>query len=278
MAGFPQIETTTVLPVTLPWSETFADHCFEGRPVLPAVAAMEILSGALEDPSGSIEVNTITNARFEKFLFLNGSQNERPVQIERTRKPNGDIEAILSTRHQGPSGGVRRTLVHAVVTFPWVQPVMASPPHVPDEAFLNGCESISAKQIYSELVPFGPAFQNLLGPLRLRDVGAAAFIQCPNLRLTLDSRLPGSPFVLDAAFHAACVWGQRYGGMVTFPVGFKYRKIFLPTQAGERYLAHVIPTQKEKGLCRFDLWIWDSKNRLVEGVTGLLMREVGQGR
>jgi len=33
--------------------------------------------------------------------------------------------------------------------------------------------------------------------------------------------LLGSPFPLDAAMHAACVWGQRFGGIVPFLLALK---------------------------------------------------------
>jgi len=35
----------------------------------------------------------------------------------------------------------------------------------------------------------------------------------------------GSPFPLDAAMHAACVWGQRFGGIVPFSCCFEKRVI-----------------------------------------------------
>ncbi len=51
----------------------------------------------------------------------------------------------------------------------------------------------------------------------------------------------GSPFPFDAALHVACAWGQRYRGIVAFPVGFDRREIAVPTRAGETYRCRVVP-------------------------------------
>ena len=88
----------------------------------------------------------------------------------------------------------------------------------------------------------------------------------------------GSPFPLDAAFHAACVWGQRYAQIVAFPIGIEKRLVFKPTQPGTTYLSRIIPVRKNPDLLTFDIWIYDQDGHLYEGAWGVQMRDVSAGR
>jgi len=46
---------------------------------------------------------------------------------------------------------------------------------------------------------------------------------------------------LDAAVHAACCWGQRYAGIVAFPVGFAERIIYRKTKKEGKYMSKIAP-------------------------------------
>ena len=58
------------IPLPLPQSAYLQDHLWDGRPVLPAVEAMEILAGAVESEDAAINLGVIREARFDKFLPL----------------------------------------------------------------------------------------------------------------------------------------------------------------------------------------------------------------
>ena len=88
----------------------------------------------------------------------------------------------------------------------------------------------------------------------------------------------GSPFPLDAAFHAACVWGQRYVQVVAFPIGIEKRVIFEPTIPGTTYLSQIVPVRKKSDLLTFDIWIYGRDGQLYEGAWGVQMRDVSAGR
>ncbi|MDP2644720.1 MAG: polyketide synthase dehydratase domain-containing protein, partial [Desulfobacterales bacterium] len=88
----------------------------------------------------------------------------------------------------------------------------------------------------------------------------------------------GSPFHLDAAFHAACVWGQRYEQVVAFPVGFDHRTIYEPTRPGEIYFSRVIAVETSRDLLIFDIWIYNQQGNLCESVGRVHMKDVSAGR
>ena len=78
----------------------------------------------------------------------------------------------------------------------------------------------------------------------------------------------GSPFPLDAAFHTACAWGQRYAGVVAFPVGLDCRRVHRPTRPGDFYQAVVMPRRTTPELLVFDLALYDLDGGLCERVQG----------
>ena len=143
-------------------------------------------------------------------------------------------------------GNVRRTKVHAAVEFAGARgPGSARPVDV--AAALDGIAfEVPAEKVYAELVPFGPAYQNIIGSVYLTEDGAAGLVR--GAQSPAPSSPLGSPFPLDAAMHAACAWGQRYRGYVAFPVGFRERIIIQPTRPGEDYYCRVLPGGRR---CRF---------------------------
>ena len=76
----------------------------------------------------------------------------------------------------------------------------------------------------------------------------------------------------------ACAWGQRYRGIVAFPVGFDRREIAVPTRAGETYCCRVVPLPDEGAVLRFDILITGRDGRPAEVIRGVAMRDISGGR
>jgi hypothetical protein len=86
---------------------------------------------------------------------------------------------------------------------------------------------------------------------------------------------------LDAAFHAACVWGQRYAGVVAFPVGLAKRQIHVPCEPERLYEGQIRVRKRNPQRLVFDIDITDEvrgKGRLCEAVRAVVMRDVSGGR
>ena len=88
----------------------------------------------------------------------------------------------------------------------------------------------------------------------------------------------GSPFPIDAAFHLACAWGQRFEGLVGFPVAFEERLIYQSLMPGQKAWARVLPRGKDESTCRYDVWLFDDNGRALEAVLGLAMKDTSGGR
>lgn len=287
--------------IILPLPPHLRDHAFADEAVFPAVEAMRVLADAVSafrgemfpdgpEPAGEnadAPAVVIREARFEKFLPLPADAASVEVIRQLTPRPDGTVEAALLTRRAMGKSGMIRLLEHARMIFADRRDGRRSSAEAPPaEWTLPGNEgnegfAVPADRLYAELVPFGPAFRNILGEAVLYPDRAEATVQAP-LSPEPDSRsIPhdlGSPFPLDAAFHAACAWSQRHAGVVAFPVGFAERRIIHPIAPGETVRSFIVPRGAEGGVLRFDLFLMDEGNSLRETVTGLLMRDVSQGR
>lgn len=261
--------------VTIGISSCWYDHRFQGRAVLPAVAAMQLLADWVGRFRPGLAVRRMGRAAFDKFLELPGGDTAIDAYCDLTDLPEGGVRIGLLTRSRSGTAGITRYKTHAQVDFlPAVEPcpiLVADSSVLSDEAGFI----VDPSRIYSELVPFGPAFHNIIQPLVLNPRGAQAVLQAPG---DYPAGSLGSPFVLDAAFHAACVWGQRFAGVVAFPVGLAQRLVVQPARPGGTYMSRVWPAGREKDTLLFDLWIQAPGGRWVEHVRGVRMRDVSGGR
>jgi hypothetical protein len=134
------------------------------------------------------------------------------------------------------------------------------------------CINMPAAAIYRELVPFGKTYQNIVGDLSLSPEGAIGHLYGGEGEA--DDDLIGSPFPLDAAMHAACAWGQRYAGIVAFPVGFEKRIIYRKTKKGRQYIGRITPVNISREPLIFDALIYDLNGIMYESISGIQMRDV----
>ncbi len=277
MGALPPLDADGRLAVTIPVEPAWADHRFQGRAVLPAVEALQLLAGWARTLEPGRAVRRLRNATFDKFLEL--PQPGAPVAAWCELRPqdDGSLHAALLTRIAAPSSRMTRTRVHAQVEF------------LPDEeeplpaaldlaaALAGPCFTVDPGALYRDLVPFGPAFQTIARPLFVSPEGALAVIDAPPRGPDAMDQLLGSPFVLDAALHAACVWSQRHAGIVAFPVGFRRRSVVQPTQPGGTYVSRIFPVGSDAGVLTFDVWILDTAGQLFEVLQGVTMRDVSGG-
>ena len=279
MGNFPQVGRLEQISIVLPTPAIWMDHRFLGQPVLPAVEAMEILAQTIRQRFARHPVSRIIQARFEKFLFLNPETEQSAARVELEALENGNLQAALLTRAKAPKAAITRTKVHARMTFA-PPDSLPSLPGLETAVFLEGiCTTIPPESIYADLVPFGQAFRNIKGPLLLSAEGALARIETPAQPADPGLQpLLGSSFALDAAFHAACVWAQRYHGIVAFPVAVEQRCVLAPARAGKTYFGRIFPKAIDSGLLRFDICLRDENGRMCEWVEGVQMRDVSAGR
>jgi hypothetical protein len=275
MENLSQQNIKTRFPFHLEIRPYLRDHFFEEKVVYPAVESMITLAREVSSQHPQANLRMVTQANFSRLLTI-GPDDCQEVQIEIAVDESG-IRASLLTSLTINKGAMRRTLEHARVTFSQKEILPEPLLSCLDARKLAGaCIHVPAAAIYRELIPFGLSYQNIIGDLAVSPEGALADIAGGSG--DADEELLGSPFVLDATMHAACVWGQRFTGIVPFPVGFDQRIIYAPTKKGGSYLARIVPVNASREPLIFDALIFDQKGMLHESISGLRMRDVTQGR
>lgn len=252
------------------------DHYLEGKVILPAVESLIVLNRVVKQNYPRTEINCLRNASFSRFLPIAPGIERQPVIVEMENSGNGIIAATLLTSMKSKTGTISREIEHTRVDFcvAETKEFMTHHTHTVDK--LKGeCISVPSITIYRELISFGAAYRNIVGDLSVSSEGALAYLSGGNYEA--DEDLLGSPFPLDAAMHAACVWGQRFAGIVSFPVGFEKRIIYQKTKKREEYLGRVVPVSRIKDILIFDAWIYKD-NVMCEYIKGLKMRDVTRGR
>ncbi len=259
------------------------DHRFMGKAVFPAVEAMRILAESLHSLMPEICVRNIFNADFDRFLLIDPGLKSIPAIHDMEIRKHGKIVSRLITRIHSEKTGITRVKEHVALHFSADELPQNIKSEMPEMVNAKDCFEIPCERIYADLVPFGPAYQNITGSLILTEKDAVADVQgCPKHLFDCmpdfsDSPL-GSPFPADAAFHAACVWGQRYAGIVAFPVGLGARHIIRPTRLNELYKARCIPMKYDAELLVFDIFLYDHKGNICEIIQDLHMRDISRGR
>lgn len=279
MGNLPQIGQPEILPLRVSIPIDLMDHQFQGQPVLPAVEAMEILARVLNKVHPHVGVDHMVDICFDKFLPLDPSSSQLDALVELCRLEDHAWQLRLMTRFKSPKATITRTKVHARLN---IRRSAVAPRLWPMDvaAALEGiCLSVEPETIYKELVPFGPAFQNIVAPVHVSPDGAMAKIKTPDKNnSSKDKPYLGSPYALDAVMHAACVWAQHFSGIVAFPVAIEARTIVNPVLDDRIYYGRVKPRKVSPENLIFDLAILDEEGGLCELVHGVHMRDVSGGR
>ncbi len=277
MANLPQIEEIRQFPLEIRLHPYLMDHRFEGNAVFPAVEAIQILTASTKIQFPEINTHIILDAGFDKFLLLKADQSVMDGFNEIRVKKDGSIESRLVTRIKSKKLAISRQKEHVIISFQTGQTPTSDFPLFENLTRLEGeCFQIPSHKVYQELVPFGPAYHNITGDLLISAKGVVANLSAPVCEAATEPL--GSPFPLDAAFHAACVWCQCFLGFIGFPVGFEKRTLFRQTLPGNHYIARIIPVKTTPELLICDLWICDPKGNFFENIKGVRMKDVSAGR
>jgi phosphopantetheinyl transferase len=279
-----QAEARIRLPLAIPVRPYLRDHHFLGKIILPAVEILQRLAGSLQAYRPETPVCCMRRASFDHFLEIDGHAAVIDAWHELEACENGSMTSrLMSTiTPQGkglnlsPYAAIKRTKVHAAVDFA-VQGESGPPLPMDLAAALDGMVfGIPAQALYRDLVPFGPAFQNVTDTIFLNENGALCRVLAAKHPASVEPL--GSPFPLDGVLHAACAWGQRFHHLVAFPVGFEQRRVIHPTVPGDLYHGTILPLSATGDVLRFDIWIFNGEGDLCEEIRGVTMKDVSRGR
>jgi hypothetical protein len=267
--------------IRYPWNiEIYSylrDHHFDGKVILSAVEVLIILAKVVKINFPQVNISYLCKARFFRFLPISPDAQFRTVFVDVETADDGVVAASLLTSVKSKTGTISRTVEHARVEFAAADTAPSSVPPTSVVKKLGGnCINLPSTTIYRDLITLGTAYQNITGDLSVSPEGALAYVSGGGNEA--DENLLGSPFPLDAALHAACVWGQRFAGIFALPAGFEKRIIYQKTKKGGAYFGRIVPVNVEHNSVIFDAWICDSDGIIYESISGIQMRDASQGR
>ncbi|MDP2645197.1 MAG: polyketide synthase dehydratase domain-containing protein, partial [Desulfobacterales bacterium] len=179
MADFSQIIETVRFPVDIPVQTCWHDHHVEGRVVLPAVEAMQVVAETVKNCKPDTAVTGMAQVQFDKFLYIQPATEKIDARVDIETYANGDIIARLVTKTQAENSSISRIKEHAAVRYPLDKKSPAVVPPDLNSALQGDCFEVSPDRIYLELVPFGPEYHNIKERLLLTEHGAMAKIGSP---------------------------------------------------------------------------------------------------
>ena len=209
------------IPLSIAIPAYLRDHRYEGRVVLPAAEALQILAKSLPELPYYNPLLQETG-EFARLLHLDPDSDTLNVFHEIAVSPDGRRQSRLTTLHSGRQTQVNRRMTHVSVFFSSIDPGAksrengsadgsgeaspegfsgkrgeapgcgADPAH--DEASgLNGpIFTFPSRRLYADLVPFGPAYHNVVSDIDLTKTGVRAY--------RLGGRFPGSRRSLGLPF------------------------------------------------------------------------------
>jgi hypothetical protein len=265
------------LPLRIGVAPYLMDHRIEGKAVFPAAEALNVLADAVRAYLPESRLRWMVQASFPRFLPIGPEESRIEAFHEIERHENGDRVSRLLTMSVSRSGRIGRAKEHAAVRFRGEAPDIPALPFEEASRLEGKVFRIAPERLYRELIPFGLSYRNVLDEtLVLTEAGAVAQISAGSVARAFG--VLGSPFPMDAALHCACVWGQRYAGVVAFPVGFAERVVFHPAVTGETCFVRVIPAGMQDRALIFDLWIYGLDGAPRETLLGVAMKDVTAGR
>ena len=166
-----------IFPIPVQPPPYFRDHHVNSRPVLPAVEAMELLAADAVRRFPQTDSRRMSEMHFEKFLHLD-TRDSVPAFSRVEQAANGSLRATLATRFQAPKSKIARTLEHASLVLGGPLLPGGAPPLDTAACLAGICTAVDSERIYSEMVPFGPAYRNIREKLLIAPDGAQLITAC----------------------------------------------------------------------------------------------------
>jgi phosphopantetheinyl transferase len=281
MEDVSQIIDKIRLPVEIKIYPYLMDYKYERNAVLPVVEAMQLLAASTQTYLPSIDIKFIFNAKFDKSLYIqlnDGLPYNRTIEAfnEIEVYGNGNTSSRLITKNRSKKASISPIKEHVSIHFTNKKHYLQELPLDFVSALEGICLDIPSYKLYNNLVSFGPAYHNVKDVLFISEKGAIVNIDAAANRDASSDPL-GSPFPLDASFHAACAWGQRFLRFVGSPVGFEKRFMFNKIHSEDTYISRVMPVQINSDQLVFDIWIYDLNGTPYEAILGVRIRDVRAG-
>ncbi|MDW7772813.1 MAG: SDR family NAD(P)-dependent oxidoreductase [Desulfobulbaceae bacterium] len=211
------------------------DHCLEGKPVLPATIAIELMAEAAQAAHPDMRVNAVKNIRVFKGIILEGRERQLLVRVAFRAQDQEDrggleLDVDIVDPHKQKLPFYRSSIV------------LTKEPPVPEQYSIrrdNRLEPfpLSISEAYDRWLFHGPLFRCIRKIEGISDDAMEALLTpsspLHNLAGRPESHWIADPVVLDGGLQMALLWARSRFDITVLPSGFKAVRIMRPFHTAE---------------------------------------------
>jgi NAD(P)-dependent dehydrogenase (short-subunit alcohol dehydrogenase family) len=238
-----------------------ADHCLDGKPVLPFAAAMELMAETAAAARPALQQGELSGIRLFKGVTVDG---EIPhVRVVAESLPDNAVGVTIADA--GTGRPCYRSVVRATV------PAMSAPEP------LEGLEPfpMTVADAYRDLLFHGPLFQGIEEIKGLDARGASTTLRGSTpadcVRDAGRARWLLDPVLVDAGLQMQVLWARLQWDVTLLPADIASARFLAGDLVGRPVLRHELRIRPESRppLCLADHWFLTSDGRVVGVLTGV---------
>jgi len=238
-----------------------ADHCLDGKPVLPFAAAMELMAetAAAAGPA-----------------LLHGEMSE--IRLFKGVTVDGDVPRVRVVAEPLPDHGAEVTITDAATGRPCYRSVVRpAASAMPSPEPLDGLEPfpMTVADAYRELLFHGPLFQGIQEIDGLDERGASATLRGSEpadcLRDAGRAAWLLDPVLVDSALQVQVLWARLQWDVTLLPADIGAARFGAHELVGRPVVRHELRIRAESRapLCLADHWFLTDDGRVIGMLTGV---------
>ncbi|MBZ0157481.1 MAG: SDR family NAD(P)-dependent oxidoreductase [Alphaproteobacteria bacterium] len=259
------------ITVSLGESHAFLnDHRIDRVPVLPAAAALELMSEAASHFEPALRVVEVSNCRLLKGIEIKEHDTGLELVISQPTDIGSGGYEVNSAIQSRNGNGIVRFHYRSVVRFEQKFPEGFK--HTPHP---YAGKRLSAAKAYDEWLFHGPRFQVIEEIEGMSAEGARALLRTTSPSQWMLHSEPGrtrwvfDPAIVDAAAQMAIVWAREYRNETPLPARFGRIARYVDILPERVFMNFELLTPEEPHLVRANVFFSDAGNNVVMLIEGL---------
>jgi hypothetical protein len=243
------------------------EHCLDDVPILPAAAALEIMSEAANRLWPGWVVTEARDCRALKGIEIRAKNQKLSMSVHRPASDTDDrdgFDVTVSIQSDKVNGSAARIHYRALLRLG--QRLPGGHKYRP-RSYAE--KELTVRKAYDEWLFHGPRFQVIERIDGLSDEGAGALLRTSSPAQWLAHVNPGQdqwvfdPAVVDAAAQMALLWARAFRNESALPVRFGRVVRFSSTLPGKLYMHFERIVSDESHVVRADVYFTDDGGNVV---------------
>jgi hypothetical protein len=245
------------------------DHQIDGRPVLPAAMALELMLELVQAGWPDLQIVEVEDFRVLKGIVLEDGAKTVNVRARPVAQADQDrLGSAVEVTISDPAG--RFTYYRSTIRLGHTYP---APPHYSGDLAKDLQPfPASVKEAYSSWLFHGPRFEGIRSIQGISQAGIAAELlpSSPRQLLRVDAEgWLADPLVVDSAFQLAILWSRVNTGMTSLPARFQRFQRFAPFPKAPLHCDFWVRTNAGGHILETDIVFLDSQENQVAFIQGM---------